>query len=132
MAKTAPEETMATPLPVLIDRYCDIWNDPIPSARRAHFDAVMTPAATYTDPRAHTAGPDALLAHIDNIRAKRPGARVLRNSGVDMHINIARFGWHVEQEDGSVLMEGIDIAFLTDDAQKIAAIVGFFGPLPPA
>ena len=43
---------------------------------------------------------------------RRPGARVLRTSGVDAHHHLARFAWHVVLADG-----------------RIRRIIGFFGPL---
>jgi hypothetical protein len=113
----------------LIDRYCDVWNEPDPTLRAALLAVVWAPGATYTDPSVHAASADELLAHIANVRARRPGASVLRSSAVDAHHGLARFTWHVVQADGVALLDGLDIAFLTADGLRIERIIGFFGPL---
>jgi hypothetical protein len=113
----------------LIDRYCDVWNEPDPGRRAALLAVVWAPGATYTDPSVHAASADELLAHIANVRARRPGASVLRSSAVDAHHGLARFTWHVVQADGVALPDGLDIAFLTADGLQIERIIGFFGPL---
>ncbi len=113
----------------LIDTYCRAWSDPDPQHRRALLHRVWADSATYTDPTVHAAGADDLLAHIDAVLARRPGARVVRTSRVDVHHGLARFAWHVVQADGSTLPEGPDLAELTAEG-RIRRIIGFFGPLP--
>jgi hypothetical protein len=113
----------------LIDRYCAAWSDPS-AARRAELLAqVWADGATYTDPAIHAVGSAQLLAHIEKVIARRPGAKVVRSSAVDVHHGIARFAWHVVQADGTCLPEGLDIAELSPDGTRITRIVGFFGPL---
>ena len=114
----------------LVDRYALAWSDPDPARRRALLADVLTQGATYTDPRVHAESPGALALHIDRVLAERPGARVLRTSGVDVHHGMARFAWHVVQADGSTLPEGIDVVWLNADGTRLERIVGFFGPLP--
>ncbi|MCO1654848.1 nuclear transport factor 2 family protein [Pseudonocardia humida] len=113
----------------VIDTYCGAWSDPDPQRRRALLRSVWADGATYTDPTVHATGPDELLAHIDTVLARRPGAKVVRTSRVDVHHGLARFAWHVVQADGSTLPEGLDLAELTADG-RIRRIIGFFGPLP--
>ncbi len=113
----------------LIDRYCDVWNEPDPGRRAALLEAVWAPGASYTDPSVHAAGGDELLAHIAKVRGRRPGAKVLRTSAVDAHHGLARFAWHVVQADGVALPDGLDIAFISGDGARIERIIGFFGPL---
>ena len=113
----------------LIDRYCDVWNEPDGNRRRTLLAALWAPGATYTDPSVHAKDAEALLAHIAKVRAKRPGAKVLRSSEVDMHHGYARFAWRVVQADGTRLPEGLDIAFVSPEATMILRIIGFFGPL---
>jgi hypothetical protein len=113
----------------LIDRYCAAWSDPSPARRAELLAQVWADGATYTDPAVHAAGSAQLLAHIDKVIARRPGAKVVRTSAVDVHHGIARFAWHVVQADGTSLPEGLDIADLSPDGRRIRRIVGFFGPL---
>ena len=113
----------------LIDRYCEVWNEPDPSRRAELLASVWASGATYTDPSVHAASAEALLGHIATVRSRRPGASVLRTSAVDAHHGVARFAWHVVLADGTALPEGIDIAFLSPDGSRIERILGFFGPL---
>jgi hypothetical protein len=85
--------------------------------------------ATYTDPSVHAGSAVELLSHIAKVQARRPGAKVLRTSTVDVHHHVARFAWHVVEADGHALPDGLDIAFLTPDGLKIERIIGFFGLL---
>lgn len=97
--------------------------------RERHLEAVWEQGATYTDPATSVTTLQELLTHIAGVQARRPGARVLRTSRVDVHHKLARFHWHVALADGTTLPEGIDFAELSDDGRRIKRIVGFFGPL---
>ena len=112
----------------LIDTYCAAWNEPDESRRRDVLRSVWSEGATYTDPTVHASGAEELLAHIGAVRARRPGAKVVRTSGLDEHHGLVRFAWRVVQADGSLLPEGIDFAEISPEG-KLRRIVGFFGPL---
>jgi hypothetical protein len=116
-------------LPELIDRYCAVWGEPDAGRRAELLAGVWAQGATYTDPSVHAATPGELLAHIDKVLARRPGARVVRTSAVQVHHGIARFSWRVVQADGTALPDGLDIAELSADGTKIRRIIGFFGLL---
>ncbi len=113
----------------LVDRYCRVWNEGDPSVRDTLLRSLWAENATYTDPSVHAASAEELLAHISAVRARRPGASVIRTSAVDRHHRVARFAWQVVQADGTTLPEGIDIAFISSDGSKIERIIGFFGPV---
>ncbi|MDI9332669.1 MAG: nuclear transport factor 2 family protein [Alphaproteobacteria bacterium] len=113
----------------LIDRYCQVWNEPDPQTRANLLASVWANGANYTDPTVHAANEAELLTHIASVQARRPGARVLRTSVVDAHHCMARYKWHVVQTDGTALPEGVDIAFLSQDGTRIERIIGFFGPM---
>lgn len=116
-------------LTTLIDQYCASWGED-DSARRAELlQEVWAERATYTDPLAHVEGRQNLVAHIGAMRQRFPGARIVRTSAIDRHNHCARFGWKLEQPDGSALPEGIDIAEFRDG--KLQSIIGFFGALKP-
>lgn len=113
----------------LIDRYCQVWTEPDADRRAELLTPIWADGATYTDPTVHAEGAEALLAHIDTVQARRPGAKVLRTSQVDAHHNLVRFAWHVVEADGTTLPEGLDLAVIMPDGTKIQQIIGFFGPL---
>ena len=114
----------------LIDRYCQVWNEADSSIRDDLLASLWARNATYTDPSVHAANATELLAHIAAVRARRPGASVVRTSAVDAHHGIARFAWKVALADGTELPEGFDIAFISSDGSRIERIIGFFGPVP--
>jgi hypothetical protein len=115
----------------LIDRYCAAWTDSDPARRAALLEQVWADGATYTDPTVHAAGSAELLAHIARVQARRPGARVVRTSVLDVHHSSARFAWRAIDAHGTELVHGIDLALLSADGAKIERIIGFFGPLAP-
>src|SRR5262245_18932231 len=90
----------------LIDRYCEVWSEPDASRRRELLSSVWEVGAMYTDPSVHAVNAEELLLHIAKVLSRRPGAKVLRTSALDVHHNVARFSWHVVQVDGTVLPEG--------------------------
>jgi hypothetical protein len=116
-------------LTLLIDRYCEVWNEPNAVHRAELLNSVWAENATYTDPTVHAANATELLAHIAKVQSGRPGAKIIRTSAVDLHHGVARFAWCMIRADGTAMPEGLDIAFLTLDETKIARIIGFFGPL---
>ena len=113
----------------MIDQYCASWGEDDAGKRAALLQDVWAERATYTDPLAHVEGRQNLVAHIGAMRQQFPGARIVRTSAIDRHNHCARFGWKLEQANGTSLPEGIDIAEFRDG--KLQSIVGFFGALKP-
>ena len=100
-------------------------------AREASRDCeVWAESGTYSDPRSDVRGREALVGLIDAANAQfPPGIEIKRTSAVDAHHNVARFAWALSGE--GISMEGIDIAFLSDDGTRLERVIGFFGPLSP-
>lgn len=113
----------------MIDQYCAAWGEDDIANRTSLLQDVWAERATYTDPLAHVEGRQNLVAHIGAMRRQFPGARIVRTTAIDRHNHCARFGWRLEQGDGTSLPEGIDIAEFRDG--KLQSIVGFFGALKP-
>lgn len=112
-----------------IDTYCEAWSHSDPTVRAQLLKRVWAPGATYVDPTTRTVGSDALLQHISTVLEKRPGARVIRTSSLDLHHDVARFAWHVVEANGNALPEGLDVVYMSADGKAILGIVGFFGAL---
>jgi hypothetical protein len=113
----------------MIDQYCASWGEDDAGKRAALLQEVWAERATYTDPLAHVEGRSSLVTHIGAMRQQFPGAKIVRTSAIDRHNHCARFGWKLEQPNGSSLPEGIDFAEFRDG--KLQSIVGFFGALKP-
>ena len=91
---------------------------------------VWAESGTYSDPQSDVRGRAALGGLIDAVNAQfPPGIEIRRTSAVDVHHNVARFAWTLSGEGISI--EGIDIAFLSDDGKRLERVIGFFGPLAP-
>lgn len=116
----------------LVDSYVRVWNEASPQVQADLLMRIWADGGTYTDPTVHVANGAELLKHIAAVRARRPGASVSRTTAVDAHHGVARFGWQVVQADGAVVVEGIDIAQISADGERIERIIGFFGPLAAA
>jgi hypothetical protein len=114
-------------LATMIDQYCASWGEDDPARRTEMLQEVWAERATYTDPMVHVEGRQSLVAHIGAMRQQFPGAKIVRTSAIDRHNHCARFGWRLEQPNGTPLPEGLDIAEFRDG--KLQSIVGFFGPL---
>lgn len=120
-----------TDVEALVDRYCDGWSASDPEERGRILRSVLDADVMYCDPRCQPLALAALLRHVDQVHASRPGTRILRISHVDMHHGIARFAWHMRLTDGRTLPESLDVIELVGDRSRILRITGFFGPLAP-
>ena len=114
-----------------IQAYMTAWNETDEGKRRELLATAWADGATYTDPMAHAAGIDEVIALVSQFQSQMPGATIVQTSGVDEHHGRLRFGWAMKGPDGGTRMEGIDIGELAEDG-RIRSITGFFGPLPPA
>lgn len=114
-----------------VEAYMAVWNETEEDKRRALLAKIWATGATYTDPMAHAAGAEELVALVAGFHTQMPGAKIVQTSAIDEHHGRLRFGWAMKGPDGSTRMEGIDVGELTEDGQ-IKSIVGFFGPLPAA
>jgi hypothetical protein len=112
-----------------VDLYCSAWSEPDQEKRLAILQDVLTPGASYIDPRTDVKGHEAVAAHIERVLSTRPGARVVRTSAIDAHHHWARFAWHLVKNDGTTMPPGIDIVEVDLTSGKLRSILGFFGPL---
>ncbi len=114
-----------------VEAYMAVWNETDEDKRRALLAKVWAAGATYTDPMAHAAGAEELVALVSGFHTQMPGAKIVQTSAIDEHHGRLRFGWAMKGPDGSTRMEGIDVGELAEDG-RLRSILGFFGPLPAA
>jgi hypothetical protein len=115
-------------LAATIEAYCEAWNVADEAHRRRLLGESCADDVAYTDPRTDLAGRGALVAHIARVQAGRPGSRIVRTSGVDLHHGRLRFAWKLADAAGGTVVEGVDFCELAPDG-RLRRIVGFFGPL---
>src|SRR5947209_4414466 len=100
-------------------------------ARRAELVAEgWTPDATFVDPLFAATGHDEIATIADAVVSGYPGQRFVRTTELDEHHDIVRYGWALVATDGSVTVEGLDVAELAEDG-RIRKVTGFFGELTP-
>lgn len=114
-----------------VEAYMAAWNEEDEGKRRELLAKAWADGATYTDPMAHAAGVDEVVALVAQFQQQMPGATIVQTSAIDEHHGRLRFGWAMKGPDGGTRMEGIDVGELAEDG-RIRSIVGFFGPMPAA
>lgn len=112
-----------------IDRFFQAWNADSPDERRAAVEAAWTPDASVKDPLADVRGHDEITAFLTQAVSQFPGHSFRRAGGIDVHHDLARFGWHLVGPDGSVVVEGLEVASIAADG-RLSSTLGFFGPIP--
>jgi hypothetical protein len=123
--QTPPTTDVAT----LVDTYIDMWNEDDPARRAELIAAAWADSGAYTDPLLEATGATAISEMVDAVHAQLPGHRFRLTSGIDSHHDHHRFGWELAAADGTVAVEGIDVAQVGADG-RFVRITGFFGALP--
>jgi SnoaL-like domain len=111
----------------VVRTYASAWMETDESARRRALQAAWADNGAYCDPTALVEGREALVKHIGGFQAQLPAHQLVVTSGVDEHHGFLRFTWAIQNSDGNVVLEGIDLGELADDG-RLRRIVGFFGP----
>jgi hypothetical protein len=115
----------------IVEAYGAAWNEADEAKRRALLELSWADDGVFQDPRDRAEGREALLALIAGFRQAFAGGSIDLTSGVDEHHGLLRFTWRIKDAGGKTLLEGIDFGELAPDG-RIARIMGFWGPPPPA
>ena len=115
-----------------IDRYCTCWRVMGMQEREESLGIVLTRDVRYVDPGTDVTGINQLALHIERVANARPQAQAVRTSSVDVHHDVARFGWHLVDRGEELLVGSIDVVTFVPATGLINMIVGFFGPTKPA
>lgn len=111
-----------------IDTHLQAYAEPDDVRRAAMVGDVWATDGALVDPPFAGAGHDEIAGMGAMLLQQFPGHTFRRTSAVDAHHQFARYGWDLIAPDGSVVLQGTDVVEI-DDAGKLKAIVGFFGPL---
>jgi hypothetical protein len=113
-----------------VQLYTSAWVERDPQVRACTLARVWAEDGRYVDPMADASGREGLSAVIDGLQALGD-ISFERTTQIDSYDEaLLRFGWKLLDGEGGVLAEGIDFGRL-DAEGRLAAIHGFFGPLPP-
>lgn len=120
----------ATDVIETVDTHLRAYCEADATARRALVEQVWAPDGMLIDPPIDGVGHDGIVAMVDAVLGHYPGHVFARTTGVDVHHDVARYGWKLTAPGGDVVLTGMDVADL-DGAGRLVRIVGFFGE-PPA
>jgi hypothetical protein len=115
------DETTAT--------YFAAWNEPDAGERRRLLEQSLTADAQLLGPNYLCSGTDEIVEQIGRYQEQMPGTWIVPSSGVDAHHDVARYAWRIVDDEGTAVMEGLDIVERADDG-RLSRVVMFYGPLP--
>jgi hypothetical protein len=124
-------DTTTDELATVIDTYFAIFNETDAARRADLIPQAWAEDCGYVDPLVQASGAEAINAMVGDLQGQFPGHAVTLNSGLDAHHNLVRFGWDLTDADGTLVMQGLDVAIVAEDG-RLSRIGGFFGPLPEA
>ena len=119
---SAHEDVMST--------YVALWNATDEPERRRLAEQVLTGDATVLYPAIAAHSRDEIVLAIGRFHDQMPGAHFVATSGVEEHHGWLRASWSLLQADGSVRVEGEDVAEPAGDG-RLRRVLGFHNPLPP-
>lgn len=111
--------------------YAAAWNEADAQKRERLLEKGFAPDGEYADPAGRANGRQELSTMIAGFLQTYPGSTIEVDSGIDEHDGYARFTWVAKDADGNAFLPGMDFASFAPDG-RVAQIVGFFGPIPPA
>jgi hypothetical protein len=113
-----------------IQDYLAAWNTTNSDERSRLLQSCMTDKAIYIDPHAPepVQGIDGMQALIEKFRS-RFDHKLEPEGQVDMHHNVFRLHWRLQQDNGEILSRGLMVGDLTD-AGAIERIVQFVDAAP--
>lgn len=114
-----------------IDGYLACWNTTDAVERAELVARHWSPDARMVDPLVEVAGHDELAAVFARFHETYPGCSFRRSGGHDTHHALARWGWEMVDPNGTVVLDGLDVALLADDG-RLSYVAGFFGAAIPA
>jgi hypothetical protein len=110
--------------------YVSLWNASDETERRQLAEEALAEDALVSYPTIACRGRADTVAAISRVQEQMPGMHFVATSGVEQHHGWLRASWRLIQSDGTVRMDGEDVAELAADG-RLARVIGFHDPLPP-
>lgn len=131
LSKSATAESPIDTAKASIQNYFKAWNTNDAAERAELLKTAWSESGIYTDPMAHVEGRQALIDHIGTTLSSPQfqGASLKPGSDIDIHHQVFRFQWKLNDAAGKTLVEGMDYGEF-DEQGVITKIIGFFGPFP--
>jgi len=113
----------------LVDAHLAAFSAPDAATRRALIEEAWEPTGHFADPLFAATGHDEIDALAASVPGLYPDHAFTRTSGIDLHHGHARYAFAFTGPDGSVVVDGSEVARLGDQG-RLAQVIGFFGPVP--
>lgn len=123
--------TETNTIELAVENYFGMWNETDPERRSRYIADAWEADGRYVDPLLEAEGYSALDQMVAAVHDQFPGHRFALTSALDTHHDRVRFGWELRAPDGSLTVEGIDIAEVGASG-RLRSLAGFFGPVPAA
>jgi hypothetical protein len=112
-----------------IDIHLEAYCEPDPGRRNELLSEVWSESGMLIDPPFDGTGHVAISGMCAAVLEHYPGHRFQRTGDIDTHHAYARYAWDLVAPDGTVAVNGLDLAEFGGDG-KLVRVVGFFGDLP--
>jgi hypothetical protein len=119
---------MPTPEHVMT-AYVALWSTHDEAERRRLAEEALTEDAAVVYPTVEAHGRSDAVAAIGRFHEQVPGAYFVATSGVEHHHGWLRESWSLMLADGTVRLEGEDVAELAEEG-RLRRVIGFHNPLP--
>jgi hypothetical protein len=127
---TSPDATSTDtdPLAAVIDLHLQAYCEPDATRRAELVAAAWCADGGLVDPPFEGTGHAAIAGMADVVLTHYPAHTFRRTTTIDAHHGFARYGWALEDADGTVAVTGIDVVETAANG-RLQRVIGFFGEL---
>jgi hypothetical protein len=113
-----------------ITDYIASWNETDPDRRAELIAAVWREDGRYVDEMTEAHGRQQIEAMIAGIQQQLPDSAFSLVGQIQLHHDVARFGWQLGPDGGPPLLTGLDVAVF-DAEGRLRQLIGFWDQPPP-
>lgn len=114
----------------LVDAHLAAFSAPDAATRRQLIETAWAPTGHFADPLFAATGHDEIDALAASVPGLYPDHVFTRTSAIDLHHDHARYAFAFTAPDGTVVIDGVEVAQVGEDG-RLVRVIGFFGPVPP-
>jgi hypothetical protein len=131
MTDTTTPELTTDLVAALVDAHLAAFSAPDAASRRALIEQAWDDRGHFADPLFAATGHDEIDALAASVPGLYPEHVFTRTTGIDLHHDHARYGFAFTGPDGTVVVDGVEVAQIGAEG-RLVRVIGFFGPIPQA
>lgn len=108
-----------------ITQYIASWNETDPHRRAELIASVWREDGRYVDDMTEARGRQQIEAMITGVQQQLPDSAFSLVGDVQLHHDVARFGWQLGPADGPPVLTGLDVAAF-DAEGRLRQLIGFW------